>query len=105
MVYENNFNVKIKVDYNFEEVDINKTKLNLTYYFELFEGSIEHFGSLECTYEFFINEAYQFITFNEDTENTVVREYMKINGENVRKLIITKLQNKGITLNQKSYLN
>lgn len=78
-----NFNLQIHVDYNFESSSINETKLVLDYLFDLYEGTKTKFGILQCAYEFIIDDAYQVVTLNEETENMMVRYCLKRNGNNI----------------------
>lgn len=100
-----NFNLKIHVDYNFESSNINETKLVIDYSFDLYEGTSTKFGILQCTYEFIIDEAYQVVTLNEETENMMVRYCMRLNGNNIRELIKTTLNEEGISIKEEMILN
>lgn len=100
-----NFNLQIHVDYNFESFSISETKLVLDYSFDLYEGTETKFGTLQCIYEFIIDEAYQVVTLNEETENMMVRYCMKRNGNNIRELIRTTLDEEGISIKEEMILN
>lgn len=100
-----NLNFKINVDYNFESFSINETKLFLNYSFDLYEGTKTKFGIFQCTYEFIIDEAYQVVTLNEETENMMVRYCLRGNGNNIRELIKTTLDEEGISIKEEMILN
>lgn len=100
-----NLNLRIHVDYNFEVFDIHETKLVLDYSFDLFEGARTRFGTFQCTYEFTIEEAYQIVTLNEETENMMVSYCMRCNGNNIRELLKDTLNEKGISIKEEMILN
>lgn len=98
-------NLRIHIDYNFETFDIYETKLVLDYSFDLFEGTRTKFGMFQCTYEFILDEAYQIVTLNEETENMMVRYCMRCNGNNIRELIKNTLDEEGINIKEEMILN
>lgn len=101
----NDLNLRIHVDYNFESSGINETKLFVDYSFDLFDGTSIKFSTFKCTYEFLIDEAYEIITLNEETENMMVRYCMRCNGNNIRELIKKTLYEEGIIIKEEMMLN
>lgn len=95
-----NFGVSFDLIDTLEMLDLEQSKLTLTYNINLYEGKKVNFGSIRATYSFILPENINIINIDENTKRTIILYCLKLNHFNIQQLIKTEINKNGFKIKE-----